>query len=314
MLLYTFGENGLENIKIDDISTYKLSVCYLNTEELLENYKAFGISRNTVDLCLQPSELFRSGVEVYDDYTFTELKIVNVADVTDAEDCLALYIKNDLFIVVDINDFDGSTKAKFTDSIKRYNWDNATLEKVIYSFLGSLISNDGMIIEELEDGITLLEKSVLDDKSNKDFSQQLFEEKCALAILHNYYEQILDITEALLENENDVFDTDDLHYISNITNKVKRLREDIDTLRSSVTHLQDAYSTHIDLQLNKTMKVFTAVATIFLPLTLITGWFGMNFDNMPSLNSEYGYLICIAVTIVTVIILSILGKVKKWWG
>ncbi len=314
MLLYTFDQNGLMNVKIDEISDYKLTVGYLNSNELLENYKSFGISKSTVDLCLQPSELFRSGVEVYDDYTFTELKIVNIADVTDEEDCLALYIKKDLFIVVDINDIDGSTKAKFTDSIKKYNGYNVTLEKVIYSFLGGLISNDGMIIEELEDSITLLEKSVLEDKSNKDFSQQLFEEKCALAIFHNYYEQILDITEALQENENDIFENDDLHYISNITNKVIRLREDIDTLRGSITHLQDAYSTHIDLQLNKTMKVFTAVATIFLPLTLITGWFGMNFTNMPSLNSEYGYLICIGVTVITVIILSVLGKVKKWWG
>lgn len=313
-MIYEYKNDKLNEISIDKVSGDNLTIGYLTVNELIECYSSFGFSKNTVDLCLQPSDLFRSGVEVYDDYTFTELKIINISNVAENEDCVALYIKKNLFLVVEVMDYDNSIRSKFDDAIKRYAPNNTTLEKIIYAFLVNIISRDNQVIEGMEDSITLLEREVLADKSSKDFSQELFEQKCALAILHNYYEQILDITEALLENDNDLFDSDDLHYMSNITNKVTRLREDIDTLRSNITHLQDAYSTHLDLQMNKTMKVFTAVATIFLPLTLLTGWFGMNFSNMPSLNSPNGYLYCIIATVIIVIGLSILGKVKKWWG
>lgn len=313
-MFYAYDENLIKEITLDEIDKNKLVVGYLTKDELLNCYQNFEFSKNTVDLCLQPSRAFRSGVEVYDNYTFTELKIVNTTNVNANEDCVAIYIKKNLLIVVDVMDYDGSTKKKFDMAMQRYSPSNTTLEKIFYAFLLNVISRDNLAIEIIDAKITDLERSVLSDSASKDFSQELFEQKEALSVLHNYYEQILDITEAVDENENDIFENDDLHYISNITNKVVRLREDIDTLRNNITHLQDAYSTHLDLQMNKTMKVFTAVATIFLPLTLLTGWFGMNFTNMPSINSPYGYSICIVVTVAIVIGLSIMGKVKKWWG
>ena len=48
------------------------------------------------------------------------------------------------------------------------------------------------------------------------------------------------------------------------------------------------------------MRVFTIVTVLFLPLTLITGWFGMNFVNMPELQSEWGYPVIIAASILLV--------------
>lgn len=313
-MFFKYTANEIKQINIDEVDESSLVVGFISTDELLECYEKFSFSKNTVDSCLQPSDAFRSGVEVYNEYTFTELKIVDSSNTFDKKDGVALYIKKNLFLVVDVFDYDSSTKEKFDLAIKRYSPENTTLEKIIYSFLLHLIIRDNQAIEAMDGEITSLERKVLSDDSNTDFSQELFEKKQALSSLHNYYEQIFDITEALAENENDIFDNDDLHYISNIANKVIRFREDIDTLRANIIHLQDAYSTHLDLQLNKTMKVFTAVATIFLPLTLITGWFGMNFTNMPSLNSPNGYLYCIVATILTVVVLSVLGKVKKWWG
>lgn len=313
-MFYAYDNNEIKQIEIDDIDESRLVVGFVNSNELMNYYGKLGFSINTVNSCVQPSENFRSGVEVYDDYTFTELKIVNTSAIDDRDDCVAIYIKKNFLLVVDVYDYDDSTKKRFELALERYAASNTTLEKIIYAFLINLISRDNQAIESLDDKITELERQVLSNDSNDDFSQELFEQKQRLSKLHNYYEQILDITEAIDENENDLLENEDLHYISNITNKVIRLREDVDTLRNNITHLQDAYSTLLDLQLNKTMKVFTAVATIFLPLTLLTGWFGMNFTNMPILNSPYGYAICIALTVLTVVALSIIGKLKKWWG
>lgn len=131
--------------------------------------------------------------------------------------------------------------------------------------------------------------------------------------MHNYYEQLIDITEALEENENNLFDSEDLMYISNIENKIIRLREDVDSLSSTISHLQDAYSSSLDLKLNHTMKVFTVLTSIFFPLTLITGWYGMNFHRMPELAWKYGYVYVIALSVLVVAFLMLVGKKKKWF-
>ncbi len=121
------------------------------------------------------------------------------------------------------------------------------------------------------------------------------------------------ILSALFEdNDNEIFEDDDLRYLSNFKDKVKRLREDIDMLRSSVSHLQDAYSSYLDLKTNHIMGVFTAVTTIFFPLTLVVGWYGMNFENMPELSWRFGYLFVIIVSILVVSSSDYNNEKRKW--
>ena len=61
------------------------------------------------------------------------------------------------------------------------------------------------------------------------------------------------------------------------------------------------------------MKIFTIITTIFFPLTIIVGWYGMNFANMPELTWKYGYLYVTALSVFVVILLIIIGKKKKWF-
>ena len=69
---------------------------------------------------------------------------------------------------------------------------------------------------------------------------------------------------------------------------------------------------YLDLKLNETMKLFTVLTAVFLPLTVIVGWYGMNFRNMPELTWKYGYFSVIVLSALVVGVLVAVFKRKKW--
>ncbi len=313
-MFYQF-QDDVTTVEIDEINSHYVTAGYVTAAEFEKIYDRFGFSASTVQ-SVKANDVYlhsRFGVEVYDDYCFTKMNIKDASDITAQRDIIAVYIKKNLLIVVDVRDKDCSTRDKFLASLGKYSPINITLEKLIYAFLDSLTGGDSNAIEDKGYEITRLEELVLHGNAGRDFSLQLLQMKKELLSMRNYYEQLIDIGEALEDNENEIFDENYLRYISNFTKKIMRLRDDVELLRGSVVHLQDAYQSFIDLKTNHTMQVFTVVSMIFFPLTLIVGWYGMNFRYMPELQWRYGYLFVIALSVTVVAALAIIGKRKKWF-
>lgn len=290
-----------------------LTVGFVDRKEAAETLSRFGLAEENAAMLQNASKRFRSGVQVYDNYTFTELRVTDYAHINEADDCVALFIKQNLFIVVDVEDHDGSTKSKFMDSVRRCAFRNPTLEKVIYLFLESLIAEGTGHLEDAGLRLAELEEEVFSGNADKDFNFTLLKMKKDLIKMHNFYEQLLDISAALDEDENSLFESEYLRYIANFSQKVIRLREDVDSLSSTLSHVQDAYSAYLDLQLNRSMKVFTVMTSIFFPLTIIAGWYGMNFVNMPELHWKFGYVYVIVLSAAVSAALIWMGKKKKWY-
>lgn len=310
-MFFQFNENGLTEIKVENINSDLLTAGYVTVRELNELSRSFGFADSTVEACETGNDYFRSGVEIYDDYTFTELRIIS--SLTEDEDCVALYFKKNFMLVVDVDDRDGSTKAKFMSAMKRFSGSSSSLEKLIYAFFDALIADENKSIEKMSTEISQKEEKLMENSVEKDFNASVLETKKLLLKLHNYYEQILDITDVVDENENGIFNEDMMMYISNLSKKTERLKEDTDSLKNSLEHLQDAYSSYLDMKMNTTMKIFTVLTSIFFPLTIIVGWYGMNFQSMPEFTWKYGYIYVILLSVITVSVLIIIGKKKKWF-
>ena len=84
-------------------------------------------------------------------------------------------------------------------------------------------------------------------------------------------------------------------------------------LRENVLQIRELYQSMQDARQNKIMAVITIVTTIFLLLTLITGWYGMNFVYMPELQWRYGYFAVIMISLIIVIAEIIYFKKKKFF-
>lgn len=312
-MFYEFSDE-LITVENGNINPHYVTAGYVTVSEFEKIYESFGFARSAVD-SLQKEKLHsRFGVEICDDYCFTKLCITDANKINGERDTIALFVKRNLLIVVDVADSDCSTRDKFMSALGRYSPINITLEKLIYSFLDSIINKDYKAIEDIGFKITRLEETVLKDKASDDFNFELLRMKKELLMLRSYYEQLIDIGEALEDNENEIFDEMYLKYISNFTKKTNRLKDDVELLRGSIVHLQDAYQSYIDLKLNHTMQICTAVTTIFFPLTVIVGWYGMNFKFMPELNWKYGYIFVIALSVAVIAGLTYIVKKKKWIG
>ena len=77
--------------------------------------------------------------------------------------------------------------------------------------------------------------------------------------------------------------------------------------------MREAYQAQIDIEQNNIMKLFTLITAIFLPLTLMVGWYGMNFKYMYELDSIYGYPVFIVVSFIVCVLLILYFKKKRWF-
>ena len=84
-------------------------------------------------------------------------------------------------------------------------------------------------------------------------------------------------------------------------------------MNPNILQLRELYQSQQDAQQNKIMCILTIVTTLFLPLTLLTGWYGMNFAYMPELHWKYGYPAVIIAAIVIVAIEIMYFKKKKFF-
>ena len=308
MLFYRLGDPA-EEISIDEISEDFITAGYISSAELSQIYKRFDFSPETVSGSQSANPLFRTGVEVHNDYTFTELRVAS----DDEDDFISVYLKKNFLLVVDIRDHDGSTRDCFLSSVGRFPVSKLKTEKIVCFFLESLISGGTEKIETMRNAMTEMEETIMMDEAGDKFAPELLALKKKLLRLQTYYEQILDVTETLEENENEIFSSSDLFYFSNLSKKVERLKNDVTSLSNALDHLQDAYSSFMDVKMNRTMKVLTVLTTIFFPLTIIVGWYGMNFQSMPEFTWPHGYIYVICLSVLVIIVLGLLAKKHRWF-
>lgn len=192
-------------------------------------------------------------------------------------------------------------------------WRYTTPAHTLAGFMSYLIMDDVVFLQKYEERLTKMEEELLEGQM-KELEKRLLIIRKELLKLDAYYQQLADMSDVLEENAADCLDESEVKLFRVFTARAERLHEATHILKEYAMQLRELYQTQIDIRQNKVMKVLTIVTTIFMPLTLITGWYGMNFINMPELASKYGYVVVIIASILLILGEVILFKVKKWFG
>jgi len=107
-------------------------------------------------------------------------------------------------------------------------------------------------------------------------------------------------------------------YLRDLYDHIIQVIDTIETMRDMISGILDIYLSSISNRMNEVMKVLTIIATIFIPITFITGIYGMNFNpgisqlNMPELNWKFGYIFAWAAMILIVVSMLSYFRKKKW--
>lgn len=173
------------------------------------------------------------------------------------------------------------------------------------------IDADADTIENLSKEITKIRKHVFTDYSNDD--EEILEKISTFEDLNmKIRENLTDkqrILNSLLKSQKFV---DDKHELPIMLKDIKSLIDHTNFNFERLDYLQNIFIGILSIEQNKVIKIFTIVNVIFLPPTLIASIYGMNFDFMPELHWEYGYLISIVFMVIASITPILIFKKKGW--
>ena len=190
-------------------------------------------------------------------------------------------------------------------------WRLPGLERFLYDLLETTIGDDLTLLEGTETRLNRIEEAILSGEIMT-YPKDLNDIRGDLLDLRMHYEQLIDFGQELLENENGFFKEENLRYFHMFTERVVRLRDIVIGQREYVMQLRDLMQSQLDVRQNRIMTVLTVVTSIFLPLTLIAGWYGMNFRYMPELEWRYSYPVVILISVIIVIGCLVWFRRKKW--
>ena len=171
--------------------------------------------------------------------------------------------------------------------------------QLLLRLLELLTENDVLYMMHIEAELERMEAE-LDGKTPDDFFRRLTRHRQKLSELGAYYAQLSDIGERL-SDELGATIVHDCTAWEKFARRAERLQDHAELVAESALQLRELYQAEQDSRQNRIMGLLTVVTTLFLPLTLLTGWYGMNFRNMPELTWRCGYAVAAAAALVIVV-------------
>ncbi len=173
--------------------------------------------------------------------------------------------------------------------------------RLLHVIIDTLVDTYFPVIDRLDDLIDQLEDATVNDTSNA-VQVRLFRMKRAVATLRRVISPQVELTNSLITRTGDLIPREVEPYFADVRDHTLRVFEMLDSYRDLLSGLLDVYLTTVSNRLNVVMKQLTIIATIFMPITFVTGVFGMNFGHMPQVDHDGGlnfWIVLVGMAILT---------------
>lgn len=197
-------------------------------------------------------------------------------------------------------DYDHNVEPLLKDMEDNYEVTLTTPVMFLLDFMSYLVYEDVYFLEKYITKLQQIEMDMYDGKNNG-VEQMIMQTRRDMNVLSSYYLQLSDLGETieslLIEHQAEEGQALVNLYLS----RVNQLYSMVQTVKNYTDQIWNLRQTQLQDKQNKISTVLTVITVIFLPLTLITGWFGMNFVHMPFIRSSNGYYSTVVLCVIIVI-------------
>lgn len=301
----------IREISPDIVRTWENYLIIMNTSEFKDKKDTFGFPEKAVSETFDSRQL--PNAEFYDNLLFMTLNDIGWSD-PERKRLLSneinIFLGTDNVLIVK-----HAETANFEQALART--DKSDIHKALYSFIDAILENNKRLTSEIEQMALSLEEDILknlqvdeNEEEKKiarpyvdpdDFMEDIVILRKHLQFLKTYYEPTADVIEILEVDASDLIPEQYEKYYMKLSLKADRLSSNLVNLRDYIAQVREAWQAQVDLGFNKVMKIFTVITAIFLPLTLIVGWYGMNFKVFPEIEWAYGYHMVIGLSVAVVL-------------
>ena len=190
-------------------------------------------------------------------------------------------------------------------------WQDRSTGFLLQAILRVLVDDLFPVIDSMEDQLEGIERRIF-EKPDQALLSLSFRLRRSIFMLRKSMSPEREVLNGLLRREYPFMTPDDRAYFMDVYDHILRLFDYADNLHELLSNAMESYLSSVSNHLNEIMKVLTVFTTIMMPLTVITGIYGMNFAFMPELRSPYGYpVILLSMAVVTGIMLAYFRR-KGW--
>lgn len=256
------------------------------TKEEMDGLGArFGLHQLILEDCLNTVE--RPKIEYFDDYLFVVVKEIRYRELEIHTNQIAVILGKNFVITV------SQKKSKHLKNVenrlaRRGGIKNRSVDFLMHAVIDSVVDDYLTVLDKLEDIVSELEDKAIESPGTEIF-MQLNDIKRALTHIKKTVwptrEVLLKITHILTK----FITPGSVKYFRDIYDHITTVADMTEANRDLVAGTRDLCLSSTSNAMNEVMKKLTVVATIMMPLTLITGIYGMNFKNLPEIYWELGY-------------------------
>ncbi|WP_010517038.1 magnesium/cobalt transporter CorA [Croceivirga radicis] len=317
--LITYNENDFQQREVpyvklpikNELETSMLNVVGISDEDAINS---IGIHYNLNNLLLEDvmDTLQRPKVDEYEDHLFGVFKMLyldTTKQIKIEHVSLILLDKQVLIFQETDDDVFNGVRERIINKYGRIRSRGA--DYLFFALLDAIVDNYYVALDDVREELESLEEEVYENPT-KDTARKIQTLKKEILRIRKWVFPVKEIVNRLLTTEHQLIQEDTKLFLRDTFDHCTEINEDIVLYREMVTSLMEMYMTNMSNKMNEVMKVLTVIASIFIPLTFIAGIYGMNFTNMPELNSPYGYPLVWASFFIIGLGLLIYFKKKGW--
>ena len=182
---------------------------------------------------------------------------------------------------------------------------------LIYSLIDAIVDSYFVILERLDERTETLEMELIAHPQPSTL-HSIYHLKREGVFLRRALWPLREVISSLQRGDSPLFSRNTLLYLRDVYDHTIHIIESVESLRDLTAGMLDIYISSVSYRISTVMKVLTVITTIFMPLALIAGIYGMNFRRMPGLEWDWGFFTVLGMMTVISIGMLALFRWKKW--